>query len=385
MFNNYQSIKMLRGYLVAIALLLAQWCAAQSGDAVRTAAPPEEISTREVETDKYIANKFVSAEGYWENITKATPKNEEAWLNYYKAVRFGSYTEHSREISKDEKKKLNGIIAKMEVEVANSFSYHYACYLNGNKTDDALSHLQTAYFMHPENQELWDDMLFNAAVANDEVEVARFARMLQNAGVYDAAEMEYNRNVLNSLEQNAMLITYGNVDTYPLILLQKNEGFRTDVKIVCLDWINNSRYKTLVETSLKLMPGKIRPAETNLALDEIFNSKSNYAIYLALTIPPDVLAKCASELYCTGLAMKFSKQAIANITSLEYNWSKLFNKLYVDSGKELNRNYLVPLCLLHGYYLSIGNVPAAESVKNQIVRISNQFGLQNKTKNYISD
>ncbi len=376
---------MLRGFSVVVAMLLAHWCKAQSGDVRPASVPAQEISTREVETDKFEMKKFESAEAYWEKITQSAPKNEEAWLNYYKAVRFGSYTEHSREISKDEKKQLNAILAKMEVEIANSFSYHYAYYLNGNKTDEALSHLQTAYFMHPENQELWDDMLFNSVVADDQPEVARFAAMLKNAGVYDQAEMEYNRNVLNSLEQNAMLITHGNVDTYPLIMLQKNEGYRADVKIICLDWITNSRYKTFIETTLKLMPGRIRPAEAYQALDEIFQSKANYPVYLALTIPPDVLSKYASELYCTGLAMKFSKQAIANITSLEYNWSKLFSTIYIDTGKELNRNYLIPLCLLHGYYLSVGNATAAESVKNKIVRLSSQFGLQNKTKNYISD
>jgi hypothetical protein len=385
MLNNNPSIQMLRGYLAIVALLLAHWCAAQSGGAAVEKAPAQEVSAKEAETDKFVATKFESAEIYWEKITKTSPKNEEAWLNYYKAVRFGSYTEHSREISKDEKKKLNEIIAKMEVEIANSYSYHYAYYLNGNKSDDALSHLQTAYFMHPENQELWDDMLFNSVVADDQVEVSRFAGMLQNAGVYDAAEMEYNRNVLNSLEQNAMLITHGNVDTYPLILLQKNEGFRADVKIICLDWINNVRYKYLIETTFKLMPGRIRPAEAYQPLDEICKSKSNYAIYLALTIPPDVLSKYASNLYCTGLAMKYSQQAIANITSLEYNWSKLFKTKYVDSVKELNRNYLIPLCQLYGYYLSVSNASAAGLVKDQIKRLSTQFGLQNKTKNYISD
>lgn len=52
------------------------------------------------------------------------------------------------------------------------------------------------------------------------------------------------RNMLASLDKNAILITYGDNDTYPLWFLQEIEGFRRDVRIVNVnllgtDWQND--------------------------------------------------------------------------------------------------------------------------------------------------
>lgn len=310
----------------------------------------------------------------WEEYLKSNRQDENAWLNYYKALRYSYYTRTSREISIEGQKRLDGLLSEMKRAVPQSFSFNYASYLNGNKSKASFSFLNKAYQQNNEFSELWDDMLCQAVIKKNKAEIDKFSNLLLTHQVYTANEMVYNRNVLQSVEKNGILITNGHVDTYPIVLLQQLEGFRKDVEVVCLEWLVNETYSTHVAQLLGFKATEIR------SLPQLLNGENEKSIFLALTLPPAELKKYSSSLYCTGLAMKYSKTTIANMPVLCSNWEKLFDKSTLKPTEEINKNYLVLLVLLNQYYDK--SDARMKETNSYLELLSNGFGLKDVFMNH---
>jgi hypothetical protein len=316
----------------------------------------------------------------WKEELDGNMANENAWLNYYLGKRYESYGEHSRELSSAQRKELDNTLKKMYEKTGSSFSYNYAYYLHCEKRDEGLTYLDKAYAINPNNPDLWDDMLYKAILTNSISEKKLFALKLADVGYYSAAIMEYNTNVLNSIPQNGVLITYGQLDTYPIYILQEKFNHRTDVRVVCMEWLNSEKYRNRLSSFFG--SEKFNALSQQTTLVQLIPLLGN-AVYVTLTVPPNQIGSLKTNLFCTGLAFKYSTTPLANLDVLAFNWENLFEKKHFSSGELINRNYLLPLALLRSYYAQTSNMTKQAEAENQLRQLAQLFGVENKVQPYL--
>ena len=112
--------------------------------------------------------------------------------------------------------------------------------------DSAWYHLREAVKYDPGEGCAWSS-LWVAAMKRGEREVEkRAAVQMIDSGFLSKPILAYNRWQLEHLPENAILLTNGDMDTYPSIALQEKEGLRPDVAVVNVSLLNLSWYAGLL-------------------------------------------------------------------------------------------------------------------------------------------
>ncbi len=95
---------------------------------------------------------------------------------------------------------------------------------------------------------------------NDWVLEKKAARRMYETEFFTPALLTYNRWMLRHWPKNAILLTNGDMDTYPAVSLQEVEGFRTDVIVVNRSLLNTTWYARYLRDQLGL-PLPVQDAE----------------------------------------------------------------------------------------------------------------------------
>lgn len=133
-----------------------------------------------------------------------------------------------------------------------------------------------------------------------------------------------------------------------------------------MDWLNSARYSHLLEAKLKVKPGIVRNNDRSGSFQSVLNQGKKRPVYVGLTVPMDLFGAYSKNLYCTGLALKYSESPINNIPSLVYNWEQLFQRKYASIAEPITKNYLVPAQLLYQHYKQSGDETKSEELRQFI-------------------
>lgn len=112
--------------------------------------------------------------------------------------------------------------------------------------DSVLYHLQKAADLAPALTSPWQSLWVEAVLDGDaDLETAALRGLAINR-CFPPGLQEYSRWVLASLPEDALLLTNGDADTFPLLVLQQEEGLRPDVAIVNISLLNLEAYARFI-------------------------------------------------------------------------------------------------------------------------------------------
>lgn len=337
----------------------------------------------------------------WKIEIEKNPTNEDAWYNYYNANRYAHFDEIEQS---DRQKKLDQIILEMEKAIPNTFTYHLLAYWN-NYNIKNMHHINEAYKINPSRPDTYYPFISEAIVTGNEDKLKEFCTKLYNSEDIAPWLLNYNYNVLMSTKENAILITNGDNDTYPIWVLQNAKNIRKDVTLLNISLLPEESYfkNSMKLTGLKIEYEEIKEKSKQrssadpsnfraLFLQEFVNTLIKQypetPLYFALTVYRHLFEPFENNLYVVGLAYQYSPNRFDNIGLIKKNLESQFRFDYLTHdfygehfpGKTLaskiNMNYIAPIVLLVEHYYNSGENTKAEFWKNLAVKIAQEAGSQ---------
>jgi hypothetical protein len=322
---------------------------------------------------------YIQQAELWKKEIEKNSKNPEAWYNYYNAVRYASYVETID--AKDKKTRLKQIIEDMGKAVPGTYECYLLTFWDTYSLKD-LSLIEKAYQLQPNRPDTYYPFISHYEFTGQDQKMKEFCEKLYQSKDIAPGLISYNYNVLMSTEENAILFTNGDNDTYPIWLLQNALGIREDVTVLNVSISRSDKSyleRKLKEKSIAVDFDKLPDMLDNDFFTELCKAIGakypSVPVYFALTVYEAVTKPITDDLYIVGLAYQYSPKRIDNLALLKKN---LENNLMLDYLKydwyddsylakdliaHMNLNYIAPMIMLAEHYNTSGEDKKAEDWK----------------------
>lgn len=342
----------------------------------------------------------------WKKAIDKEPNTPEAWLYFYTANRMARIVgfKEWKESKSGYFMELDTIVSSMKKAIPNTFEFYYIQgYNNGSWDDDDIGMIEKAYEKDPSRPETYDDLIGFAEVFGDKVRMKEICKKMLEANEIAEGIYIWNYNVLMSLDKNAVVITNGDNDTYPVWVLQQAKNIRPDVKLLNISLLSMDKYRDKIFKELDIKPFTLDTAKLKgdgdvfismggQIINHIVENLSKRPVYFSLTLNPEFYARLKQDIYMVGLAFKYSKEKFDNIALLRKNYENNFLLDYLkesfinDISKtvtdQLNMNYIPLFLKLYEHYSMSGETPKSEKIKGLIMHIAAENGRESEVKGW---
>jgi len=261
----------------------------------------------------------------------------------YEIARTSSFNNGLKIITDDSFNSMESITNDVLELDQNSYAGTYLQYKREGFTESGLSYLKLAEAKTENKSELISDFLALAHVLKKNDLLEKYSERLRNSGFISSSVLEYNKNILRSLsETDAILITNGWDDTYPLLTLLNEEKKKT-IQVVNIEWLYDQNYRMELSAELGKTP---LPFTSPYSWINSMTENTAKPIYYAPSIPNDELIKLQNKLSPVGLVLRKSPITGNDQKSLNLSAWNRFSKLTMSSSEPLNKNYIIMLTLL---------------------------------------
>lgn len=314
-----------------------------------------------------------AARNFWSTYTAANPNDELAWFHYYRSVRFiAEGSAGFKSLQSD----LDSIANHLKRHSSGTWEQLIVEYWNSNRDPKKETQLQTAYALNPNDPLSLRFMTGAQYFAGNQAKAYKYYVDWKATGDLPLATEQYAFNVMQSLPNEAVLITNGEMDTYPLLYQLQTIG-NTSIKVVSMALCSRSDNRTRVfaNAGLKAPDNDVSATFNADYIERLAAANPGKKIYVAATCGPDILRALSSNLYCTGLAYRYSTTPVDNLTFMRDNVGTKFrmdnvgkavksqNRFDVYYADRLEMNYYLPLLMAADQYTQAGNAARAAQLR----------------------
>lgn len=313
---------------------------------------------------------------------------ESNFVNYF-STREAYVDRQTKEISASEQANLDQIVLEGAMLDQDSYQYNYMEYINRGRSIEAFEYLEKAEAAYPNNAELFDDFVYHYELTGNTNQKTVYLKKLDESNTIPTGVMEYNYNVLMSLDKNAVLLTNGSDDTYPIFIWQTLKGVRKDVTVINLDMLSEKSY---IQRKASEGGLKIKQQSNNIGtMDYIIENNSSKKIYVGHTISQKILKQYKEDLYLSGLTYLYSTKPVENVETATERYEDDFKleELEHPQGNskvnQLNANYLLPLITFLEYYKANGEEEKYEQTRELTIKVARKAGREAYILEYLSN
>ena len=387
---------MKRKHAFAICLVTMMGLASMS-DTARSQTM--DVTPQKVETAVKVhrsADWYKTQERLWKNEIGKNPKNEEAWGNYYRAVRYRSWSESMPDVNE----LLDAIVEDMEKAIPDTYTYYITRFHNNNQALDNPG-MAKAIRMRPDAVDDYPTFISYLMQTGDEEMMRDILTRWYNSGTYSPALLNYAYNELVGLAPDAIVFAHGDTQTFAKLILQYGKGIRPDVTVVNTTfWCFVPGYREHMEKVLGLpsfaelvtngtyvlngVPGDV----VNVVYHHLINN-TDRPVYFTPMADME-MPQFTDKLYSEGLVMRYSEKPYDNLTIKRKNYEELYltdylresflPENYPASTAPFNFNYIPCFKSLLDHYKHCGNIARYKELRGLMMRIVEQIDVPAEEK-----
>jgi tetratricopeptide (TPR) repeat protein len=262
------------------------------------------------------------------NLQEALPKFERLAAQKTDAESYAWLAETYRRLGKNIEA-LTNARTSLGLDPCNSFAHTVVADVSNpmygtwerSSSDTTWTHLQRAVDCNPRDGNAWLSFCVEAMKNKDTLIVQRALRGMVTSGFLTRPALALGRWMLRALPPDAVLITNGDMDTFPLWAVQETEGFRKDVSVVNRSLLNTEQYQAYVRDIIHIpidLPGAAgSQPDTLLPADRVFrmwmNGKSDgslaHPVAVACTVEQAWYDAYKGEFHFCGPFLIWSRDA----------------------------------------------------------------------------
>jgi len=338
---------------------------------------------------------YLAQSDLWKAEIDKNPKNGEAWLNYYAASRaLRNLLNPETELYKIHADLCSKIVTDTQKAIPETFESYFLDFIQNQGAGGSPEKLLKAAALRPNDPEILDELMIHYHMVRDQEKFEAYGTKMFEQNYMPVGMLAWGYNILSELDENAILFTCGDNDTYSAWIMQAAKQHRKDVVVINTFLIQVKEYRTKILNELgypafehkKATNHEEEVANLNSLYEHIFKGKR--PVYVAGTAFSFFEEKFSEKLYLTGLSYKYAETGFDNESLIRRNYEKRYLLDYLQEtfshnigdlkAQEFNAAYLPSMVTLYKQYAESEETAKMSEIEALLMKIAIQNGRENE-------